>query len=274
MATERAAEIAERNAFDQLQKLLPVSKVIAAPAGSGTDFPDFGYRIIIDNKKVDLHFEFKDDWKTQMGSMRDWIFDGQSKSFSTPTTDPNKEMLISVINNTPEAKLNASRLLKDIKTFYSPKVTKLYSGALTVLPSSERKKQYLNMVSNMSNFTIANIQNSSLGQKVLDHYHKKFVANLQLDADYSVLFFMIGDTIWYVEDNGTATDKIKKTIASYFNTTSITTLSNLTANLEVRIQPRPSLKSLLETPNKPVKGIDVMANFRLKTKPAGGVKVI
>lgn len=268
---ERAAEIAEKNAFDKLMKLLPVNKVIASPAGSGTDFPDFGFRILINNKKVDLHFEFKDDWKAQMGSMRDWIFDGQK--FSTPTTDPNKELLISIMNGTPSAITNANRLLKDIKTHYSNKVTKLYSGALTVVPANERKAKYINMVSNMSNFQIANIQSSTLGQKVLDHYHKKFVANLKQDADYSVLFFMIGDTIWYVEDNGTTTLDTKKIIAAYFNTSSITTLSSLTANLEVRIQPRPSLKSLLETPNKPVKGIDVMASFRLKVKPAGGVRI-
>ncbi len=270
--SERASEVAERKAFEHLKKKLPVVKVIAQPAGSGTGFPDFGYRIELKGKKVDLHFEFKDDWKTQMGSMRDWVFDGSK--FSTPTNDADKETLISIMNSTPEAKTEAKRLLDGIKKYYSPKVTKLYSGALSVLSVNDRKKNYLNLLNNLTNYQIANIVSKSLGQKVLDHYHKKFHANLQSDADYSVLFFMIGDTIWFVEETGTLDQQSKQTIAAYFGAKQITVLAGLTANLEVRIQPRPSLKSLIETPNKPVKGIDVMASYRLKVKPSGGVKVM
>lgn len=269
---ERASEIAEKAAFEHLKKMLPVIKVIAQPAGSGTGFPDFGYRIEIKGKKVDLHFEYKDDWKTQMGSMRDWVFDGYN--FSTPTSDPDKETLISIMNDTPDAKREAKRLLDGIKKYYSSKVAKLYSGALSILPVNERKKSYLNMLNNMSNYQIANIASAALGQKVLDHYHKKFHANLQRDADYSVLFFMIGDTIWFVEETGTLDQQSKQTIAAFFNAKQITVLNGLSANLEVRIQPRPSLKSLIDEPTKPVKGIDVMASYRLKSKPAGGVKVM
>lgn len=269
---ERASEVAERQAFEHLKKKLPVQKVIALPAGSGTGFPDFGYRLELQGKKVDLHFEYKDDWKTQMGSMRDWIFDG--RTFSTPAKDEDKETLISIMNNTREAIKEAKRLLDGLKVYYSSRVQKLYSGSLNILPTNERKTRFLNFLNNITNYQIANISSITLGQKVLDHYHKKFIANLQSDADYSVLFFMIGDTIWFVEDYGTANSDIKKTIASFFNTTAITVLGNLTANLEVRIQPRPSLKSLLETPTKPVKGIDVMASYRLKSKPIGGIKVM
>lgn len=270
--SERASEVAERKAFEYLQKKLPVTKVIAKPAGSGTDFPDFGYRIELKGKKVDLHFEFKDDWKTQMGSMRDWIFDGNK--FSTNKIDADKETLISIMNSSPEAKVEAKRLLNGIKKYYSPKVTKLFSGSLNVLPVNDRMKNYLNLVNNLEDYQIANIASKALGQKVLDHYHKKFHANLQSDADYSVLFFMIKDSIWFVEETGTLDQQSKLAIAAYFGAKQISVLGGLTANLEVRIQPRPSLKSLKQTPNKPVKGIDVMANFRLKAKPSGGVKVM
>ena len=74
--SERAAEQAEKQAFEKVKKLLPVQKVIASPAGSATNFPDFGFRINIGKKIVDLHFEYKMDYKAPMGSMRDWIFDG------------------------------------------------------------------------------------------------------------------------------------------------------------------------------------------------------
>lgn len=269
---ERASEIAERRAFEHIKKMLPVTKVIAEPAGSGTAFPDFGYRLELGGKKVDLHFEFKDDWKTQMGSMRDWVYDGYN--FSTPTTDADKETLIAIMNDTPSAKTEAKRILDSLKKYYSSKVMKLYSGALTVLPANERKKGYINWLNNLSDYQIANIGSAVLGQKVLDHYHKKFHANLQRDADYSILFFMIGDTIWFVEETGFASSDIKQSIAAFFNTKSITVLNGLIANLEVRIQPRPSLKSLLQEPTKPVKGIDVMASYRLKQKPVGGVKVM
>jgi len=270
--SERASDIAEKRAFDYLKKKLPVAKVISSPAGSATTFPDFGFRLEIDNKKVDLHFEFKDDWKTQMGSMRDWIFDGNV--FSTPNKDTDKETLISIMNSIPDAKAQANRLLKDIKKYYSNKVQKLYSGSLTVLPTSERKKYFLNLVSNMKNFQIANIASPALGQKIVDHYIKKFKSNLQSDADFSILFFMIGDTLWYVGEDGTADSKTKLTIASYFDAKSITVLGSLVANLEVRIQPRPSLKSILESPSKEIKGIDVMASYRLKSRPSGGTKVM
>ena len=52
--SERAAEQAEKQAFEKVKKLLPVKKVIASPAGSATNFPDFGFRIVINKKNVDF----------------------------------------------------------------------------------------------------------------------------------------------------------------------------------------------------------------------------
>jgi hypothetical protein len=78
---------------------------------------------------------------------------------------------------------------------------------------------------------------------------------------------MIKDELWYVDKIG-VDDITMSQIAGLLGVSSINKLSGLTANLEVRIQPRG-----LNSPGKPV-SIDVMASFRLKGKPASGVTVI
>ena len=272
---ERAAEIAEKEAFQKIKRLLPVQKVFAQPAGSATNFPDFGFRILINKKNVDLHFEYKADAMAQMGSMRDWIFNGSK--FTGPTLTPEKEQLLEVMNGTPGAIKEAKRLLKDLKTYFDPKARTLSSGSLGIITDKkERKKQLFNFATNVDNTQIANIADKSLGEKIKSHYHKKFHANLNKDADYSILFFMIGSTIWFVEETGTLDIKSKQAIPQYFGATEIDSLPALVANLEVRISPRPGKaatdpKAFWASSTNP--HIDVMANFRLKQKLPGGVTI-
>jgi hypothetical protein len=131
----------------------------------------------------------------------------------------------------------------------------------------QRRMRLEHFVNNTDNYSIANISDSGLGQKVLDHYHKKFHDNLNTNADHSIMFMMLKDTIWFLEETGSLSFQEKKMVAQLFGATEITTLRELNAKLEVRIQPRG-----LKDKTKPT-SIDVMASFRLARKPAGGVKV-
>lgn len=276
---ERAAEIAEKEAFERIKKLLPVKEVFAQPAGSATNFPDFGFRISVNKKNVDLHFEYKADALAQMGSMRDWVFDGTKfkGSASAASLDPEKEQLLTVMNGSASAIKEAKRLLADLKTYFSPKVKEISSGCLGVITDkTERKKQLFNFSTNISSTMIANLADKSLGEKVKEHYHKKFHANLNDDAHHSILFFMVDRTIWFVEETGNLDEASKKMIPQYFGAQNIHVLPPLVANLEVRISPRPGKaasdpKAFWSSSTNP--HIDVMANFRLKQKLSGGVTI-
>ena len=134
-----------------------------------------------------------------------------------------------------------------------------------------RRKKLIAFTQNTQNYQVANIDDVILGQKILDHYHKKFHANLNRGADTSILFMMINDEFWFIEETGgTLTMEEKCQIVKRFgsNLNSIPVFPTPKAKLEVRIQPRH-----IKKPSTPV-SIDVMANFRLSgRKPTGGVKV-
>lgn len=262
------AEAAERSAFKQLGDKLK-GQAIVSPAGFDAGFPDFGYRIELENGKVvDLHVEYKADYKAQMGSMRDWIFDGR-KFVTMDRKSESKQELLAVMNNTPKAVENAKRLLNDLKKYFSPAVKHLYSGSLTVIKNKdERRIQTQEFAKGTDNYQIAAISDSNLGNKILDHYKTKFKKNLKAGSDANILFMMLKDKIWMVDSTGSLSADEMKEVASRFGLDKLDQLSNLTAKLEVRIQPRG-----LNSPNKPT-SIDVMASFRLAAAPAGGGKVI
>lgn len=269
MAISANAEIAEKNAFSKLLKKLGLTQkdAWAAPAGFSTDFPDFGFRLDINGKKVDLWIEYKADDKAQMGSMRDWIFDGNK--FTTPSMTPEKEELISLMNLTPEAIKNGKRLLSDLKKFADTRITKIYSGTMTIESDKAKRRAKLeNFAANTSNYQIAKISDVALGQGIIKHYKKKFKSGIRRDADYSMLLMMIDNELWFVDEDSRLTAGEEKELLKRFNANRIPVLSNLKAQLEVRIQPRG-----LSAPGKPV-SIDVMASFRLSGKPSAGLLVI
>ena len=262
------AEAAERAAFKQLGKQLN-GKAIVSPAGFDAGFPDFGYRIQLENgKTVDLMIEYKADYKAQMGSMRDWIFDGR-KFVTMDINSESKQELLAVMNNTPKAIQNAKRLLNDLKKYFSPQVKQLYSGSLTVIRNKdERRSKTQEFAKGTENYQIAAISDRILGNKIIDHYKTKFKKNLKSGSDASILFMMLKDKIWMVDKTGTITADELNEVAKRFGIDQFDKLNNLTAKLEVRIQPRG-----LNSPGKPT-SIDVMASFRLAQAPAGGGKVI
>ena len=267
MAASDKAKQAEISAFNKLKKLLGNPEAFAEPAGFDTGFPDFGFRLNVEGKNVDIHIEYKADAKAQMGSMRDWIFDGTK--FITPSDSPDKETLIAVMNGSPDCIKNGKRILSDSKQFFDKKVSKISSGMLTIEKDKKiRRSKLLNFTQNTANYQLAKIENTQLGQKVFDHYHNKFNKSIRGDADHSILMMMIGNDVWFIEEKGNLSATGKKMIATKFGVNNIAVLNQLKANLEVRIQPRG-----LSSSDKPV-SIDVMANFRLAGKPSSGTTVI
>lgn len=263
------AQAAEHAAFSALGKTLIGGKPLVSPAGFDAGFPDFAYRIKLSSGKiVDLHYEYKADYKAQMGSMRDWHFDG--KKFITPDTNSeSKQQLIDIINKTPQAITNGKRLLKDLKTYFHDDVKKIYSGSLTIIKDKDTRKALAQEFANETdNFQIANINGSGLGQKIIGHYKTKFKKNLKPRSDASVLFMMLKDKIWLVDTTGSLSRSDMDDIASQHELTKLDPLRDLSAKLEVRIQPRG-----LNSPGKHA-SIDVMASFRLSKAPPGGGKVI
>ena len=267
MATSSNAAAAEIAAFKKVQKALNKSHAFAEPAGFDAGFPDFGFRVMVGGKKVDLHIEYKADAKAQMGSMRDWVFDGTK--FMTPTpANEEKSDLIDIMNTAPEAIKNAKRLLSDLKKFADPKINMIYSGTMTIEKDKEKRREKLvNFAKETSSYQIAKISNTTLGAAVITHYKKKFKKSRKSDADASALLMMIGNKVWLVDKTPSFNAGVEKEIATYFGATKIPSIGPISAALEVRIQPRG-----LSAPGKPV-SIDVMASFRLSSTISGGMDV-
>lgn len=262
MAENVKAQQAEIKAFKKMQKLLGGAPAFASPAGFATTFPDFGFRLKIGKKTVDLHVEYKADSKAQMGSMRDWQFDG--KKFITPNPTPEKTDLITVMNASADCKKNGVRLLKDFQKYFDPSISSIYSGMLSIEKDKEiRKAKMQKFVKGTKNYQLANIDSTTIGNQIIVHYKHKFNKSVRKDADYSMLLMMMGDSISLVSTKGTADAQLKKTVASMLGVNSIPKCTGLKAKLEVRIQPRGMTGG-----SKPV-SIDVMASFRLSGKPPG-----
>lgn len=268
MASDKAFQD-EIDAFNKLsRKLSNVAVAFQKPAGADAGFPDFGFTVTLPSKKIDLHIEYKNAHTAQMGSMRDWIFDGQRFS-SNDTRSEQKQELLAIMNNTTTAVSNGKRLLDDLKKYFSSEVRSIYSGAMTVIKDNvARKAAAQNFASKTKNYQIANIADSSLGDKIISHYKNKFKKSRSPGrAQGHILIMMIKDEMWYVDTYGQVTKDDMNIIASYLGVKQLNKLSNLVAALEVRIQPR-GLNSA-----KPA-SIDVMASYRLKGRPSGGTKVI
>jgi hypothetical protein len=267
MASDKAFQD-EINAFNKLKNMLGSAIVFQAPAGADAGFPDFGFTLILPNKKINLHIEYKNAHTAQMGSMRDWVFDG-NKYYTNDKNSEQKQELLTIMNNTPDAIKNGKRLLSDLQKYFSSQVKSIYSGAMTVIKDNvARKAAAKNFANSTKNYQIANIANSTLGDKILTHYKSKFKkSSTKFSANGHVLIMMIKDEMWYVDKSSNVTDADIKMIASFLGIKSLNKLSGLVAALEVRIQPR-GLNS-----DKPA-SIDVMASYRLKGKPTGGQKVI
>jgi hypothetical protein len=257
------ADAAESATFHRL-----VSKgftPFASPSGSDTAFPDFGLSIEIDGKIVDLHIEYKMNKKAQMGSVRDWVFDGSV--FTSPDKNSeDKAQLLELMNGSDVCVRNGKRLLADLKTYVGSGVGKISSGSLNFISDmTERKDKLRAFAAGTDNFQLANIESPVLGDKILDHYRKKFKP--RGSADYSILIMMMGTEMWVVQADKKIPSDLQRKISQSLGVDDIPVLHSIEAKLEVRIQPRGL--------NSGGRGsIDVMANFRLNAKSAtGGAQV-
>jgi hypothetical protein len=267
MAASTAAQQAEKNAYNKLHKLLGNPKAFAEPAGFETAFPDFGFTLMIDKSPVDLHIEYKADAKAQMGSMRDWIFDGK-KFTSNDTSNEDKKDMLEIMSMNKDCVNNGKRLLSDLKEYFDKRVTKLYSGVLTVVQDKqERRAKLINFTQNTKNYQLANIDDTSMGDLIISHYKNKFKKS-RIGNNPSALMMMIANELWIVEKTSNLSQSSLEKVYQRLEVDKLNYLNNLKAKLEVRIQPRG-----LSSPGKP-NSIDVMASFRLSGKPSGGVAVI
>lgn len=275
MAAADKAFQAEIAAFKALQKKTEgVATAFQEPAGADAGFPDFGFAFNMPSgKKIDVHIEYKASHTAQMGSMRDWRFDG--RQFSTADTkSEQKAELIALMNDTTTAVQNGKAILKDLQTHFHHTVTEISSGCLSVIKDKVARRKYLdNYVAKKSkDYVIANINSSTLGDKIITHYENKFAKSRRSGVQGSILAMMIDKEIWFVKTHGAVTSDDILTISGFMGAqNSIKNLGNLTAKLECRIQPR-GLSAPISNP-KPV-SIDVMASYRLQGKPSGGTKII
>jgi hypothetical protein len=261
------ANDAEVAAFKKMKKMLGNPDVIAEPMGSAAGFPDFGFRMILSNKKIDIHVEYKLDSKAQMGSMRDWHYT-KNGFHTTDTENDEKTSLITIMNDSQDAKKKADVLLKAFQKHFDSKITDIYSGMLTIISDKKlRRTKLLNFVHNyVDNYQIAKISNTTLGNGIISHYKKKFAKSKNRDADGSILLMMIGNSLYIVDKDTGIKDSTLKQLKEYFGGT-IPSLTGLQAALEIRIQPRG-----LSSSDNPV-SIDVMASFRLSGGLANGLNI-
>ena len=129
--------------------------------------------------------------------------------------------------------------------------------------SNVRKAKMERFVKGTKNYQLANIDNTTMGNHIIEHYKNKFNKEVKKDADYSILLMMLGDSISLVTTKGRAPAGAMDAICAMLGVKSIPKLTGLKAKLEVRIQPRGMTGG-----SKPP-SIDVMSNFRLSGKPPG-----
>lgn len=260
--SNRSADIKEKAAFTKfLAALNPLrATTFVKPMGFDAGFPDFGFTYTVDGKRYDVHVEYKMDARAQMGSMRDWKFDG-SKFLTPDTESSSKEELIFIMNVSQDAISNANRLLKSFKDVFGSKITEISSGMLSQFKDmAERREKLKEFARKTNNYMIAKIENETLGEKIINHYVKKFKQKIRPGTKDSVLLMMIGDQLYFV--SGDMPPKLEETLGG-----KIPKIERLKAKLEVRIQPRG-----LNTPNKAVR-IDAMASFRLSGGITSGLRI-
>lgn len=257
------ANLAEQRSFAKMGAILGNPTAIATPMGSSAGFPDYGFRLKSGDKIIDLHVEYKLNAKAQMGSMRDWIFDGNK--FTTANPDSDKETILAIMNNTPSCVTRAKELLADFKKYFDPDVKQISSGMLTMIKDQNlRRAKLINFKNSVDNYQIAKINDATLGSKIIDHYKKKFKANIKPNSNANLLLMVIADQMYLVDTLGVLTSADNEYLKAFFGGKDFVELKGLNAALEVRIQPR-GLNS-----NKPV-SIDVMASFRLNGLPLRGI---
>lgn len=235
------------------------------PAGAGKGFPDFGLRAYIDDQVVDVHVEFKQDRFAQMGSMRDWVFDGET--FATRNPDDTKDMLVKVMQDSKECVASAKRMLATFQEHCDPRIHSISGGMLGVIrDTAERRTKLDAFADHCDNYAIARISSEELGRGMIDFYKTKFVPNG--DADTSLLVLMLGNEMYLVDRKGRRMRaSVQEELYDMLGVDDLPMIVPPVAQLEVRIQPWGL------TTAKAVR-VDTMASFRIKRIARGAVCVL
>lgn len=249
----------ERNAYRRLKKRGDF-KSFATPSGATTDFPDFGLRAVIDEVVIDLHFEYKQSRYAQMGSMRDWVFDGEK--FTSPAEDEVKVLMLTAMNDSAETVANAKEMLVQFQTHCDPDITFIGGAMLNHITDMEERRAKLTTFGQaVPSFTIGNIKGQDLGEAMLSHYRSKFAP--RKGADVSYLLMMIGDQVYVVDRNGPSIQAdVRGKLCDMIGCSSLPVMQTPSAALEVRVQPIGLMTGRAK--------IDPMASFRLKSIAPGG----
>lgn len=259
-----AANDAERLAFTLLSQR--GFEVFAEPSGSTVGFPDFGLRAHIGNHVIDLHVEFKADRLAQMGSMRDWVFDGEE--FLSMNIDETKELLLAMMQNSPECVKNAKRMLKKFQRYCDPNITAISSSMLgSIKDQAKRRRKLERFAEQVDSYKLAYITDPDLGAAFISHYKRKFKTNKEATTSYLIL--MIGQEMWLIHQRGKKLDATtERMLFDMLGVDSLPKLVAPSAKLEVRIQPR----ILNYGTTNGVGRVDVLATYRL-TNIQDGAKV-
>jgi hypothetical protein len=161
-------------------------------------------------------------------------------------------------------------ILKEFQTYGDKRISKIYSGMLTVEKDQKvRRASLMKYVGGKkTDYQLAKISDSAMGDTIIEHYRTKFNKSLNRQANGgNILFMVIGDQVFYLMKTSNVSQPDVDAFAKYFGVNKFVTLSNLSASLEVRIQPRG-----LNTPGKAV-SVDVMANLRLDGLKQVGTKI-
>lgn len=232
------------------------------PSGASKGFPDFGLRTCINDQVVDVHVEYKQDRYAQMGSMRDWAFDGER--FSTRSPDDIKDLMISTMQSSPACVTGAKQMLNRFQKYCSKDITAINGGMLSVINNLHDRRTKLEYFARQcDSYAIARISSDKLGQALIDYYRNKFTPNA--DANTSLLVLMMGNHMYLVDRKGR---KMKASVAEelydMLGVDDLPIIAPPVAQLEVRIQPWGL------TNGKAVR-VDTMASFRIKQIDPGAV---
>jgi hypothetical protein len=236
---ESAAITAERTAYRKIKQLLGNPRAIAEPRGNDMGFPDFGFTFKVEGKVVDLHFEFKMNRNAPMGSSRRWRFDGEK--FTVPDAEREEEILLMLaMNSSPECINNGRRLLGELRKHFDERVKDISTSTFGVERDTKARRQKMEEFKKKAGIlTIAKgIENSAFGAGIIQRYRRKWREVLRPSAAYSMLFFVIGDSIWFVDELGSLDYIQKQGIARLFGAEQIPELKGLRARVEARISPK------------------------------------
>lgn len=230
-----------------------------SPAGDANIFPDIGASIELPSGLLNVHIEIKQSKNDQMGSIRNWTFDG-SRFDATHYENPNTRIIIDMLNDDPVAVGNAKRMMKELNKFFDKKIHLLSSGCLSVVTDKKERYERLKAFneSKSVNTMILSRTGPDVGTMIIKHYKKKYKP--KGDGD-NVLAMVMGNEMFLVKTHKVPSSDMLRELADALELEDEIPFipSSFEGGIEVRVQPRHMSKKGAS----PVT-LDTMANLRGK----------